>query len=439
MLNRIFKLTDNNTTAKTEILAGITTFMTMAYIIFVQPQVLGAAGMDRGAVMVVTCLAAAIGTFIMGFSANYPIGVAPGMGENFFFAYTLVLAMGVPWEKALAIVFMSGILFILLTLVKIRELVIEAVPDCLKYGIAAGIGLFIALIGMHEAGIVVANPGGLVKLGSLHEPPALLAIFGVLFTSILLVRRIKGAILLGIIASAIAGTAFGILKYDGLVAMPPSIAPTFLKMDIRGILHLQYIVPVIIFLYMALFDTIGTLIGVTSQAGIMKNGRMPRASQALMADAAATTIGAALGTSTTLAYIESIAGVKAGGKTGLTAIVIGILFLAAIFFFPLVEMISGGVTLTSGQAVHPVTAPALILVGSMMVWGIKNIEWENLFDAIPAFLTIIAIPFTYSIADGIAIGFISYPVLKLFGGKAREVSWLVYLLGALFILRYIFL
>lgn len=439
MFNKIFKLTENQTTFRTELMAGITTFMTMAYIIFVQPQILGAAGMDRGAVMVVTCLAAAIGSFIMGLAANYPIGVAPGMGENFFFAYTLVLAMGVSWEKALAIVFVSGVLFILLTLFKIREMVIDAIPNCLKHGIAVGIGLFIALIGLHEAGIVVANPGALVKLGALHEPPVLLAVFGLLFTAILLVRHVKGAILLGMIASAIAGVFFGILNYKGLVGSPPSIAPTFLKMDLKGIISFQYVVPVVIFLYMALFDTIGTLIGVTSQAGIMKDGKMPRASQALMADATATTIGAALGTSTTLAYIESIAGVKVGGKTGLVAVVIGILFLVAIFFYPLVEMISGGVTLSGGLVMHPVTAPALVLVGSMMMWGIKNIEWENYYEAIPAFLTIVAIPFTYSITDGIAIGFVSYPLLKLFGGKGREVSWLVYLLGILFVLRYAFL
>ncbi len=438
-MNKIFKLAENNTTIKTELLAGITTFMTMAYIIFVQPQVLGAAGMDKGAVMVVTCLAAAIGSFIMGLAANYPIGVAPGMGENFFFTYTLVIAMGISWEKALAIVFVSGVLFMLLTLAKIRELVIEAVPNCLKHGIAVGIGLFIALIGMHEAGIIIANPSGLLKLGPLHEPAVLLSIFGIIFTSILVVRRVKGFIILGIIATAILGVVFQILDYKGIVEKPPSIAPTFLKMDIKGILDFEYVVPVIVFLYMALFDTIGTLIGVTSQAGIMKDGKMPRASQALMADAVATTIGAALGTSTTLAYIESITGVKVGGRTGLTAIIIGILFLLAIFFYPLVEMVSGGVTLKSGLIIHPVTAPALILVGSMMMWGIKNIEWDNFFDAIPAFLIIIAIPFTYSIADGIAIGFISYPILKLFGGKAREVSWLVYLLGLLFILRYIFL
>jgi len=328
----IFNLKSNNTNIKTEVMAGITTFMTMAYIIFVQPQVLGAAGMDPGSVMVVTCISAAIGSLIMGLLANYPIGVAPGMGENFFFTNTLVIALGHSWEKALAIVFVSGVVFIILTIFKIREMVIKAIPDCLKYGIAVGIGIFIALIGMHETGLVIANPGGLVKLGKLNEPAVLLGIFGLIITSILLVKNIKGSILIGIFLTAVLGIALGILKYQGVVALPPSIAPTFLKMDLKGIMHITYIVPIIIFLYMALFDTVGTLIGVTSQAGFMKDGKIPRASKALMADATATTIGAALGTSTTLAYIESIAGVKVGGKTGLTAVVIAILFAFSIFF-----------------------------------------------------------------------------------------------------------
>ncbi len=439
MLNKIFKLSESGSDFKTEVFAGVTTFMTMAYIIFVQPQILSAAGMDAGAVMVATCLAAALGSFVMGFLANYPIGVAPGMGENFFFTYTVVLAMGIAWEKALAIVFISGLFFILLTLFKIREMVITAVPNCLKYGIAVGIGLFIALIGLHDAGIIVQNPSALLKLGSFNEPPVILAIFGLLFTAVLLARGVKGAILIGIILSAILGVVFGIFQYGGLVSAPPSIAPTFLKMDIKGVLHWQYIIPIVIFLYMALFDTIGTLIGVASQAGIMKDGRMSRASKALMADAVATTAGAAMGTSTTLAYIESIAGVKVGGRTGLTAVVVGLLFIAAIFFSPIVKMVSGGVALKSGLVVHPVTAPALILVGAMMMWSIKNINWDEMVEAIPAFLTIVAIPFSYSIADGIAIGFISYPVLMLFSGRARHVSWLVYVLAALFILRYIFL
>lgn len=439
MFDKIFKYSESGSSFKAEVLAGVTTFMTMAYIIFVQPQVLGAAGMDAGAVMVATCLAAAVGSFIMGLYANYPIGVAPGMGENFFFTYTVVITMGVAWEKALAIVFISGLLFILLTLFKIREMVITAIPNCLKYGIAAGIGLFIALIGLHDAGIVVQNPSALLKLGVLNEAPVLLALFGLLFTAILLARKVKGAILIGIVVNVVIGIALGIFKYGGLISAPPDISPTFLKMDVLGVLHWQYIVPIVVFLYMALFDTIGTLIGVTSQAGIMKDGKIPRASRALMADAVATTAGAAMGTSTTLAYIESVAGVKVGGRTGLTAVVVGMLFILAIFFSPVVKMVSGGVPLSSGLIVHPITAPALILVGSMMMWSIKNINWDEMTEAIPAFLTIVAIPFSYSIAEGIAIGFISYPVLMLFSGRGREVSWLVYILACLFVLRYIFL
>lgn len=438
-ITKYFDLAGNNTTLKTEIAGGVTTFLAMAYIIFVQPQILGAAGMDAGAVMVATCLAAAIGSIIMGVLANYPIGVAPGMGENFFFTYTVVLAMGISWEKALAIVFVSGVVFILLTLFKIREMVISAVPDCLKNGIAVGIGLFIALIGLHDAGIVVANPGGLVKLGSLTQTPVMLAVFGILLTAILLVRGFKAAILLGMAGTAILGTILGVIHFGGIVSAPPSIAPTLLKMDIKGVMHWQYIVPIVVFLYMALFDTIGTLIGVTSQAGIMKNGKMPRASRALMSDAAATTIGAALGTSTTLAFVESIAGVKAGARTGIAAIVVGILFLVALFFSPLVKMIGGGVVLSGGLVVHPITAPALVIVGAMMMWGIRNIDWDHYDEAIPAFLTIILIPFTYSIAEGIAIGFVTYPILKLASGKGRQVSPLVYILGFLFLLKFIFI
>ncbi len=442
MIKRIaayFDLAGNDTTLRREIAGGATTFLAMAYIIFVQPQVLRAAGMDAGSVMVATCLAAAVGSIIMGILANYPIGVAPGMGENFFFTYTIVIAMGVPWEQALAIVFVSGVLFILLTLFKIRELVITAVPDCLKQSIAVGIGLFIALIGLHEAGFVVANPGGLVKLGVLSEAPVLLAIFGLIVTAVLLVRGYRGAILIGMLVTAFAGVATGILQFSGVVSAPPSIAPTFLHMDIAGIMHWEFVAPVVIFLYMALFDTIGTLIGVTSQAGIMKDGKIPRASRALMADAVATTAGAALGTSTTLAYIESITGVKVGARTGIAAIVVGLLFLVALFFSPLVGMVGGGIKLAGGLVVHPVTAPALVLVGSMMMWGVRKIDWDRYDEAIPAFLTIVAIPFTYSIAEGIAVGFVTYPLIKLLSGKGREVSWLVYLLGALFALKYIFI
>lgn len=434
-----FDLKGSNTNLRQEVAGGTTTFLAMAYIIFVQPQVLSAAGMDAGAVMVATCLAAALGSLTMGILANYPIGVAPGMGENFFFAYTLVLAMGVSWQQALAIVFLSGILFILLTLFRIRELVINAVPVCLQHGIAVGIGLFIALIGLHDAGLVVASPGALVKLGDLADPPVLLALFGLAATAILLVRGYRAAILIGMLLTALAGIAMGIVKFGGVVSMPPSISPTFWQLDLAGVMHWKFVVPVIVFLYMALFDTIGTLIGVTSQAGILKDGKMPRASRALMADAIATTAGAAMGTSTTLAYIESITGVKVGARTGVAAIVTGLLFLTALFFSPLVAMIGAGLPLAGGGFAHPVTAPALILVGSLMMRGVRNIEWDRYNEAIPAFLTMVAIPFTYSIAEGIAVGFVAYPLLKLCSGKGRQVSALTYILGVLFLLKFLFI
>lgn len=440
MFEKLFKLKEKETTVTTEVIAGITTFMTMAYIIFVQPHVLGAAGMDMGSVMVATCVASAFACLMMAFLANYPIGLAPGMGENFFFAYTVVLGMGIVWEKALGMVFISGALFMLLSIFKVRQMVINAIPNSLKQGIAVGIGLFIAFIGMIEAGIVTKNPGAIVERGDFSEPAVILSIFGLLVIAILQVRKVKGAILIGMIITAAAGLAGGILKYKGVVSSPPSMSPTFFKFDIAGLLKWEYVVPILTFLYMDLFDTIGTLIGVTSQAGLIKkDGTLPRASRALFSDAAGTVAGAVCGTSTVTAYVESVAGVKAGGRTGLTALVVAMLFLVALFFYPLVEMVSGGIKIGENTILHPVTAPALIVVGAMMMWGIKKIEWDDYTEALPAFLTIVLIPFTFSIADGIACGFIIYPILKLVSGRGKEVSSLVYILAVIFVLRYIFL
>ncbi|MFH1654540.1 MAG: NCS2 family permease [Pseudomonadota bacterium] len=439
MLEKFFKLSEHSTNIRTEILAGFTTFLTMAYIIFVQVQVLTQAGMDPGSVMVATCIASAIATILMGLLANYPIGLAPGMGENFFFLYSIVLGFGIGWDKALGMVFISGTVFILLSLLKIREMVINAIPHCLKVAIAVGIGIFISFIGLIEAGIVVKSAGGIVAKGNFSEPPVMLAIAGLLIIGILAVRKVRGFIIIGIIATAIIGIATGILKYQGIFSLPPSIKPTLFKLDILGVLKFEYIVPILTLLYMDMFDTIGTLIGVTSQAGLIKNDKLPRASQALFSDAVGTVAGALLGTSTVTSYIESITGIKSGGRTGLTAITIGILFLLALFFFPIVEMIARPIQLSNGSMIHPVTAPALIMVGAMMMAGIRDIAWDNLVEAIPAFLTIIAIPFTFSIADGIAIGFISYPILMLCAGKGKKVSWLVYVLGILFVARYVFL
>lgn len=440
MFEKIFRLKENQTTVWTEIVAGITTFMTMAYIIFVQPQVMGSAGMDVGSVMMATCIASAIACIVMGLLANYPIGLAPGMGENFFFAYTVVLGMGVSWEKALGMVFISGVVFMLLSVFKVREMVISAVPASLKHGIAVGIGLFIALIGLSDAGIVVKNPGGLVMRGDFAEPAVILAIFGIIIIGILQVRKVKGAILIGMIATTMVGILSGILQFKGIVSRPPSIEPTLFKFDLSGMLNWNHIVLILTFLYMVLFDTVGTLIGVSSQAGLLKaDGTLPRASRALFSDAVGTTIGAACGVSTVTSYVESVAGVKCGGRTGLTAVVVALFFVAAIFFYPLVDMISGGVTVATGGILHPVTAPALIVVGSMMMWGVTQIEWGDISESLPAFLTIILIPFTFSIAEGVACGFIVYPIVKLFGGRGREVSWLVYILAIIFILRYVFL
>ncbi len=436
MLEKLFKLTENRTNVKTEVIAGVTTFMTMAYIIFVQPAILSVVGMDFGAVMMATCLSAAIATLLMGLYANYPIALAPAMGENFFYVYTVVLTMGISWQVALGAVFLSGVAFFVLTLFKIRELIINAVPRSLKNAIAVGIGFFITFIGLVNAGIIVKNPGGgIVKLGNIRSIPVLLAIFGILLTVILMIRKIKGAILIGIVATALLGLPLGIVKYKGFVSAPPSLAPTFMQMDILGAIQLGLVTVVTVFLFMAVFDAIGTLIGIGEQGGFLIDGRLPRANRALMSDALGTVVGATLGTSTVTAYIESAAGVEEGGRTGLANVVTGCLFILAIFFSPLVKMIGGGYQLGE-SLLFPVTSPALIIVGCMMAKNITKIVWDDLTEAFPSFLMVIGMPLTYSIADGLAFGFISYPIVKALSGKFRDVSWLVYLLGFIFLLRY---
>ncbi len=439
-IERFFDFKEKGTSFKTEIIAGLTTFMTMAYIIFVQPAVLSQAGMDFGAVMMATCLSAAFGTLIMGLYANYPIGVAPGMGENFFFVFTVVLGMGFAWQKALGAVFISGVLFIVLTVFRIREMIVDAVPQSLKDSIAGGIGLFIAFIGLLQSGIIEKSPEGILSLGDLRKVPVLLSIFGLAVTAVLMARRVTGAILIGIIISAILGLFLGVIRYSGgIVSLPPSLSSTFLKMDIKGAFETNFITVTIVFLFMVMFDTIGTLIGVAQVAGFLRNGRLPRASRALMADALGTAVGAALGTSTVTAYIESTTGISQGGRTGFVAVIISILFLISIPFYPLVRMIGGGYEVSHGVFVYPITAPALIIVGSLMIQAVKNVKWDDFTEGIPAFLTLIGIPFTFSIADGLCFGFISYPLLKLLSGKGKTVSWLIYLLGVLSTVRYVFL
>ncbi len=438
MLERLFKLQEKGTTVSQEMIGGLTTFMTMAYIIFVQPAVLSAAGMDFGAVMVATCLSSAVAIFLMAFLANYPIALAPAMGHNFFFVYTVCLAMGIPWQTALGANFISGTVFILLSFFGFREALVNCIPNSLKQAIAVGIGLFIALIGFQWAGIVTYTPGTIVGLGDLHRPPVMLAVFGLFLITVLYTLRVKGAIVLGIIITAIVGIPTGIVKYYGIFSIPPSVAPTFFKLNIGAALTLSLLPTIFILFFLDLFDTVGTLIGVSEQAGFVKDGKLPKARQALLSDALGTVTGTIMGTSTVTSYIESSTGVASGARTGLANVFTGILFLIALLFYPLVKMIGGGFASTAG-VLYPVTAPALIIVGTLMMAGVTRIDWKDFTEAIPAFLTIVIMPYAFSITEGIAVGFIFYTVLKLVTGKIKEVHPILIVFAVLFILRYIFL
>ncbi|MFC1650620.1 NCS2 family permease [Candidatus Latescibacterota bacterium] len=445
MLTKIFKLKENNTTVKTEIIAGSTTFLSMAYIIFVQPSVLSLAGMDFDSVMMATCLSSAIACMIMAFLANYPIALAPGMGENFYFTFTVVLGMGIAWEKALGAVFISGVVFLVLSLFKFREMIIHAIPESLKNAIPAAIGVFITFVGLVQAGIIVKDPGGgIVTLGDFHSLPTILSLIGLAVIIFLMVRNVRGAMLIGMLITAVIGLAMGIVKYEGIISVPPSIAPTFLKLDIPGALELGFVTVLVIFLLMDMFDTIGTFIGVGQATGIMRDGKLPRAGKALIADAAGTISGALLGTSTVTSYIESTTGVREGGRTGLTALVVSIYMLLAIFFNPLISMIGGGIPVTDAAGnilytLYPITAPALILVGSFMAKSLKRCEWDDLTEAIPAFMTIVGMALTFNISHGLAFGFILYPSMKLMAGRGKEVPWLMYVIGGIFLLKYIYI
>ncbi len=434
-----FQVHKNGSTVRTELLGGVTTFLTMVYIVFVNPAVLSQAGMDFGAVMTATCLAAGIATWTMGLAANYPIAMAPGMGENFFFL-TVVVGMQVPWRIALAAVFISGVVFVLMNLFRLREMLIHAVPASLKHSIAAGIGLFIALIGMKNGGILENDAGlGHFVLGKLGHPATLITLAGLLIIASALALRVRGAILLGILASTGLAWAIGLVEWQGLVAAPPSLAPTFLQLDLSGLLTWEMMPVIFIFLFMAVFDAIGTLIGIGEQAGFMREGRLPRAGRALTADAAGTVVGSLLGTTTVTAYIESATGVEAGARTGLANMVTGSLFFLALFFSPLARMVGAGVEIEPGVFVNPMTAPAMIIVGGLMARSVVKIDWTDVTESFPAFLVLAGIPFFWSIADGIAFGFIAYPLLKLAAGRPQEASGLVYIVGALMVLRYILL
>lgn len=446
MLEKIFKLREHGTTVRTEIMAGLTTFMTMAYIIIVNPQILGDAGMPAGAVMVATCLAAALGTFLMGFLANYPFALAPGMGLNAFFTYTVVLTMGLSWQAALAAVFISGIIFLLLTLSKAREAIVNSIPLSLKYAVSVGIGLFIALIGLKNAGIIVHNPGtgtiGLVTpeyfideslraLLPFGTTPTsiLLAVFGLIFTSALVVKNVKGSLLWGILVTTIVGIPLGVVNLGEnftLVSMPPSLSETFMAMNFAEVLSFGLIPIIFSFTFVDLFDTVGTLVGVSSKAGMLdEKGNLPKANKALLADSLATIAGAALGTSTTTTYVESASGVAQGGRTGLTAVTTAVLFLLALFFSPLVGIIPSAAT-----------APILIIVGIFMMEPVTKIDFSNYLEGIPAFFAIVMMPFAYSIAEGIVFGVIAYTVLRLLTGRAKEVSLVMWILTLLFVIRF---
>ncbi len=441
MLERMFRLRENGTTVRGELIGGATTFMTMAYIIIVNPQILSesfGSGMDFNAVVAATCIGAAIGTLLMAFLANYPIAMAPGLGLNAYFSFIICGKMGVPWQTALGIVFLSGVIFTGLTLARVREMVVNAIPAPLKFATAAGIGLFIAFIGLKDAGIVVSDQATYVTLGNLHQGPVLLAVFGLIVTAALMAARVRGAIFWGIIISGLAGIVTGLVKFTGVFALP-SLDATFLKMRPLAALRWEYVAPIVVLLFFDMFDTVGTLIGVGEQAGFMKDGKLPRVNRALLSDSIATMAGAPLGTSNVTSYIESAAGVSAGARTGLANLFTAGLFLVALFFTPLVQMFGSGHEVAGGVILHPITAPALIIVGCLMMKCVTKIDWNEYSDAIPAFLTLLVMPLTFSISHGLAIGFISYPLVKGLSGRAREVHWLVYVLAGLFVLRYIFI
>jgi len=441
LLERVFELRARGTDVRTELVGGTTTFVTLSYIVVVQPAVLAAAGMDPGAVLTATCLASAFATALMGLWARYPIAVAPGMGHNFYFA--LVVAgpvasggLGYSWQVALGANCIAGAVFLALSLVGLRERLLEAIPDSLKHAIAAGIGLLIALVGFEWAGLVRAAPGTLLALGNLHRLPTLLAIGGTLLTATLLVQQFRGAILVGTVVTATAALALGIVRWQGLVAAPPSLAPTLGRLDVAGALRPDLVAVVFVFLLLGLFDTVGTLVGVADQAGFLDaRGRLPRAREAMASDALATVVGTVLGTSTLTAYVESAAGVAAGARTGLASLVTAALLLAALFFSPLARMVGTPVHV-GGATLYPVVAPALIVVGSFMIRAVTRVDFRDPPAAVASFLTLVTMPFAFSITEGIAFGFIAYAVLMLSAGRGREVHPILYACAALFVLRY---
>lgn len=454
MLEKLFSLSARKTDVNTEIMAGITTFMTMAYILFVNPSILGAAGMDKNAVLLATAIGAGLVTIMMGLFVNYPIALAPGMGLNAFYAFTVVIGMGVTWQVALGAVFISGLIFILLTVTSVRQLLVEAMPVSLKYAITVGIGLFITIIGLKISGLmsirlslipptleklVAAKGNGtplyfetIIEMGKVIDKEILLSVFGLLFIGILMARNVKGSMLIGILTTTIVGIIIGVVKVPAgfsPIAMPDFSNNAFFALDIMGALNMGLLTIIFTFTFVELFDTMGTLVGTATRAGLMdKKGTFPGIGKAMLVDATGVSLGSLLGTSTITAYIESAAGIGAGGRTGLTAVVCGSLFLLALFFTPVVGLIPDAAT-----------APALIIVGALMMEGVRQIDFTDFTEALPAFLTIAMMPFTYSIANGISAGLVVYPLLKLATGRGREVHWIIYVLAILVIVRFVFL
>ncbi|MBN6205864.1 NCS2 family permease [Ralstonia pickettii] len=422
----MFKLKASNTKVQTELTAGLTTFLTMAYIIIVNPAILSGAGVPFEQVFMATIISAVIGTLMMGLFANYPIAIAPGMGLNAYFA-TVVATQGLSYQVVFGAVFLAGILFLLLSLTKLRETLINQIPNSLKFGITAGIGLFIAFVGLKNAGIVIPNEANITGLGDLTDPMVILTIIGLFLTLTFYVLNVRGALFIGMVITGIIAAFTGQLEFGGVVSAPP--IPVFFDLDIAGVFSHGLYTVVIAFLLVTLFDTTGTIIGVAEQGRFLKNGKLPRSKQALLADATATTVGSMFGTSPSTAYIESTSGVAAGGKTGLTSITVAVLFAVSIFFTPIISAIAD---------IPAITSPVLIIVGSFMMQGLTKVDWKSFDEAFPAFITMLAMPFTASIATGIAVGFITYPLMKLARGKGKEVHWLIYLFAVLFLLQLIF-
>ena len=429
VIERYFGIDGRNTTIKTEILAGLTTFLTMAYIIFVNPDMLAKAGMDKGAVFVATCLASALGCFLMGLIARLPVALAPGMGLNAFFTFTVVLGMGKSWQVALGAVFISGLLFVLISAFKLREWIINAIPYTLKQGIVAGIGAFLAFIALKSSGIIVASPATFVTMGKLTDFGPAMAILSFFLIVVFVQRKVPAAVMLSILIVTVISLLAGETHYSGIVSVPPSIAPTFMQLDIAGALDVSMVSVIFAFLFVVLFDTSGTLIGVTKKAGLMStDGQIPNLGKALFADSTAAVAGSVLGTSSVTSYVESTAGVAAGGRTGLTAIVVGVLFLLALFFAPLAGMIPAYAT-----------AGAIFYVAVLMLFTLREIDWDDLTEASPVAVVLLLTPLTFSIADGIALGFITYTIAKLVSGRYKEVSPAVWVLTVILLAKLIFL